>query len=168
MTFWILRNMSGILISLNGIKNRLLHEFCDLIFSLKIFSTHLYGHTLNAFYIWITFGFWKICLESWYLWLGSKISLCFFCMCFGIFFFTSPKIVSTHFIWTRFKCFLHINEHIYEVVLVTCVEESSRWNGIWNFFYKKKHKCFFFGFPSNISRFQTFFFKSKSIICRFR
>ena len=108
MNFWILKNMSGILISLTGIKNKLmlfLHVFCDFMFFLKIFSRH--------------------------------------------------------FIWTCFKCLLHMNNHIYKVVLVTCVEESSRWNGRWIFFLQKRTNVFF-GFPSNISRFQTSFSKSKS------
>ena len=42
-----------------------------------------------------TLGFCKRCLESWYLWLGTKICLCFFGMCFAIYSFLLESF-STH------------------------------------------------------------------------
>ena len=84
MNYYILKNMSSILISLTGIKN--------------------------------------------------KLMLFFACVLWFPFFL---KIFSTLFTWTCFKCLLHMNNHKYEVVLFTCVKESSRWNGRCKNIYKK-------------------------------
>ena len=52
--FWVLWKISGILISLTGIKNKLmlffLHMFCDFPFVLKIFTTHLTWKIIKFFF----------------------------------------------------------------------------------------------------------------------
>ena len=77
-----------------------------------------------------TFGFCKRCLESWYLWLGTKILIFLFFMCLAISLF-SWKIYSTQLTLWCFKLILQMNEHIHEAITVRCREESARWNGRW-------------------------------------
>ena len=118
-----------------------------------------YPLLLKPMTLWWTLGFWKRCLESGYLWLGWKISLCFFCMWFvcSLLFL---DIFPTQFTWKCFKSFLHMNTHIYKVILVICVEKSSRWNSRWENI-RKKSTNILVGSQSKISRFQTYFSKSK-------
>ena len=106
-----------------------------------------------------TFGFCKRFLKSWYLRLEyKKFMFILHVFCDFPFFL---KNLSIHFTWKCFKYLFHMNKHIYEIVLVTCVEESSRWNGRWRNIGKKAQT--FFGSWLKTSRFQAYFpiWKSK-------
>ena len=52
------------------------------------------------------------------------------------------EIFLTQFTWKRFKCLLKMNKHIYKIILVICVEKSSRWNSGWETFAKKLQTFF--------------------------
>ena len=62
--------------------------------------------------------------------------MCFACSLFSL------KYFLTLFTWKCFKCLLHMNTHIYKVILVICVEKSSRWNSRWENIRKKSTNIF--------------------------
>ena len=98
---------------------------------------------------------WNLDIFDW----DKKKNLCFFCMwivCSLLFL----DIFPTQFTWKCFKYFLHMNTHIYKVILVICVEKSSRWNSRWENI-RKKSTNILVGSHSKISRFQTYFSKSQ-------
>ena len=68
-----------------------------------------------------------MCLESWYLWLGTKKCLCFFGMCFAISFIFLNHFPHSWRISALNVFYTWINTD--DVMDVTFVEESSRWNG---------------------------------------
>ena len=49
----------------------------------------------------------------------------------------SLEKISTHLTLVCFKCLLHMKKHLYEVIPVTFVERSSRFNGPWKNITKK-------------------------------
>ena len=74
--------------------------------------------------------------------------LCFFLHEFSLLPFFI-EIFPTQFTWKCFKCLLNMNKHIYKIILVICVEKSSRWNSGWKNI-RKKITHFFFGSQSKI------------------
>ena len=55
-------------------------------------------------------------------------------------FMFSLEIFSTLLTLICFKCLLHMKKHLYEVISVTFVEISSRFNGTWKNINKKDIK----------------------------
>ena len=102
---------------------------------------------------------WNLDIFDW----DKKISLCFFCIWFvcSLLFL---DIFPTQFTWKCFKSFLHMNTHIYKVILVICVEKSSRWNSRWENIRKKKHKHFSWIPVKDVKIPELIFFKIQKII----
>ena len=73
------------------------------------------------------FGFYKMCLKSWYLQLETKKKYVLFLKVFRDFLFFL-EIFTTLLTMQCPKCLFHIDNHIDQIMCVTFVEKVPRWN----------------------------------------
>ena len=72
------------------------------------------------------------------------------------------EIFSTHLTLICFECLLHMKKHLYEVLPVTVVEQSSRLNGTWKNICNKANTLFWF--PVKDIRISDNFYKIQNFL----